>query len=247
MKSSIIYFIGLVAVVVTIASACSTDPYNLGPVPPILTADDLSAEELAFHTNMMNLTIQVTKQYNTTVLFSALIAHKNGSILCTGINKQKDGLHLHSEMVAIMNCTDKLRALGVKPNFSDYYLYSTGESCSMCTGAMSWTGFSKNIFASSNRHLYCEKCLGEQLLPSNLIAYANGWNQTSLRIIGGILSNYTDNQLFKSYCNNASSPYRVEPKCNADYSPTCKANSATSSVASFGLVSLVAGVISLLI
>eukprot|EP01133_Synstelium_polycarpum_P015028 gene15028-17776_t len=227
MQSFTIVLIAALAFV-AIATACTTSPFNLPPVKRALGPADLKPEELLHHERLMNLTIAAKATFNTTSIFTALIAHNNGTVLCTGRNQGKLNSLNHAEMEAMNNCT---RMYGMK-NFANHTLYSTGESCPMCVGAAMWNAMDRIVYASSNRKLHCDYCLGEILMDSEVVANANGLGFKNLEIIGGIMANYTDNVHFKSYCNT-SSIYFVQPNCTANFQRECPNPSTASTFSGF--------------
>jgi tRNA(Arg) A34 adenosine deaminase TadA len=78
--------------------------------------------------------------------FGAVIV-KDGEVLARGRNlgKQEQDPTAHGEMVAIRNF---LKAHGPEPMHGST-LYTSGEPCCMCMGAIVWCGITRLVFAAS--------------------------------------------------------------------------------------------------
>jgi tRNA(Arg) A34 adenosine deaminase TadA len=82
--------------------------------------------------------------------FGAVIV-RDGTILARGRNlgRTTDDPTAHGEMVAIRRA---LKAHGSKP-LKGATIYTSGEPCAMCMGAILWCGFGRMVFAASVEQL----------------------------------------------------------------------------------------------
>ena len=82
--------------------------------------------------------------------FGAVIV-RDGNILARGRNlgRTTDDPTAHGEMVAIRRA---LKAHGSKP-LKGATIYTSGEPCAMCMGAILWCGFGRMVFAASVEQL----------------------------------------------------------------------------------------------
>ncbi|KAM9996130.1 hypothetical protein ACTFIY_002327 [Dictyostelium cf. discoideum] len=225
-KYLVLFFATLCLVSKVLSCENGMNPYYSTPeqVPVPLTA--VAGDELSYHQGYMQQVIDFAKEKGA--LFVASIVHKNGTQIVIDMNlgRQMKDLTQHAEIVVIQ----KANALYGISNFSDYTLYTTGESCLMCQGAILYSGFSKVVYGTSIKTLYCDKCMSQVPIDSTfLTAYGyglgDGWNRPT--IIGGVLSNITDNQVFKNYCNMTTSIFKVHPLC---VDPNNSSSSLTFSV-----------------
>ncbi|EGG21693.1 CMP/dCMP deaminase [Cavenderia fasciculata] len=227
----------LVAVLcATLVSGCSNTPYK-NEVSPVYYANNLTATELALHEGNMQKVIDYYLNGPTGAksFFSALIVDAvTNEEICYGYNQGGKSMIYHGEIQAIMNCT----TITGRNSWSGTYLYTTGESCPMCQAAIMWSGFDKVIYGSSIKTLYCENCMTQIALDSNVVngqgfGLVQANNQTAwkpVQIIGGILSNITDTKVFRNYCNSTTSIFKATPYCNADfvgYNNTCAGTNST--------------------
>lgn len=113
--------------------------------------------------------------------FGAVI-EKGGRILATGHNS---GVKLndptaHGEMTAIRHFV-AARPAG---ELEGATIYTTGEPCPMCMGAIVWCGFGRVVFAASIRELSTR--LGQIMITSDSIAAAAPFAE--MEITGGVLA-----------------------------------------------------------
>jgi tRNA(adenine34) deaminase len=113
--------------------------------------------------------------------FGAVII-RDGKILAKGRNlgRTTDDLTAHGEMVAIR------RFVSVRPvaELKGTTLYTSGEPCPMCMGAILWSGIGRVVFAASIEELATE--IGQIMLSSRTVADAAPF--ANIAITGGILS-----------------------------------------------------------
>ncbi|GAM24059.1 hypothetical protein SAMD00019534_072340 [Acytostelium subglobosum LB1] len=217
--------VALIALV-SVASACSNTQYKTAAPVIVKTLADLTQQERTLHETKMQEIIDLSHKLvaagQITAIFTASIVDPaTGKTLCmTGNNGARASI-LHGETNVILNCSDTYPGRSWK----DHYLYTTGEPCPMCQSAIMWSGFQKVIYATSIKTLYCDKCMTQILIDSNVVTgYGYGLETynaayTPLEIIGGVLANVTDNTVFENYCVNKTFWTSKTPLCNADYNP----------------------------
>ena len=74
-----------------------------------------------------------------------LVRRTDGAVMATGVNRWHASPILHGEMDALNNCV----ALHPKIDWSEIDLYTTGEPCAMCQGAILWCGIRVVVFGTS--------------------------------------------------------------------------------------------------
>jgi tRNA(adenine34) deaminase len=113
--------------------------------------------------------------------FGAVIV-RDGEVLSRGRNlgKTTNDPTAHGEMVAIR------RFVAVRPaaELKGTTLYTSGEPCPMCMGAILWCGIGRVVFAASIEELATK--LGQITLASRTVANAAPF--ANVDITGGILS-----------------------------------------------------------
>jgi tRNA(Arg) A34 adenosine deaminase TadA len=113
--------------------------------------------------------------------FGAVIVHAGGVIARGGNHgrSQRDPT-AHGEMVAIRNAVDYPGADALK----GATLYTTGEPCPMCMGAIVWCGISRVVYAASITQL--ATVMDQIMVPSTEIAARETFAPVS--ITGGVLA-----------------------------------------------------------
>ena len=113
--------------------------------------------------------------------FGAVIV-KDGKILSLGRNlgKTHDDPTAHGEMVAIRRCLSVHGSAALK----GATLYTSGEPCAMCTGAIIWCGIGRLVYAASVAQIG-EK-MKQIMISSADIAAKAPWDP--LKITGGVLA-----------------------------------------------------------
>jgi tRNA(adenine34) deaminase len=114
-------------------------PFSPAPLRP---APNGSADDEGY----MRLAIEEARKGDFP--FGAVIVH-DGQILARGCNlgRTNGDPTAHAEMVAIR------RALADSGSAAGSTLYTSGEPCAMCMGAILWCGFSRLVFAASIERL----------------------------------------------------------------------------------------------
>jgi tRNA(adenine34) deaminase len=113
--------------------------------------------------------------------FGAVI-EKNGRVLASGRNsgKRLNDPTAHGEMMAIRAFVAAHPAEEMK----GATIYTTGESCPMCMGAIIWCGFGRIVYGASIEEL--SKHIGQIMIDDKTIAAAAPF--TDVEITGGVLA-----------------------------------------------------------
>ncbi len=113
--------------------------------------------------------------------FGAVIV-KNGEAVASGHNSgiRTNDPTAHGEMMAIRAFVAKRPAEQLK----GATLYTTGEPCAMCMGAILWSGFARLVYAASIAEL--SRKIGQIETPSATIAAAAPF--ADIEITGGVLA-----------------------------------------------------------
>jgi tRNA(Arg) A34 adenosine deaminase TadA len=113
--------------------------------------------------------------------FGAVIV-RDGRILARGRNsgRRLDDPTAHGEMMAIRNA---LARRGSRP-LRGATLYTSGEPCAMCMGAILWCGFGRMVFAASIEQLATK--IDQIMIPSAELAAKTKF--VPITITGGVLA-----------------------------------------------------------
>ena len=113
--------------------------------------------------------------------FGAVIV-RDGQVLARGRNlgKTNDDPTAHGEMVAIRRCLADHGSAALK----GATLYTSGEPCAMCSGAIIWCGLGRLVFAASVAQIGAR--INQIMIPSADVA-ANAPFQP-IKITGGVLA-----------------------------------------------------------
>jgi tRNA(adenine34) deaminase len=113
--------------------------------------------------------------------FGAVIV-RGGEVLARGRNlwNQQQDPTAHAEMVAIRRF---LAEYGIE-KLKGTTLYTSGESCPMCMGAIIWCGLSRVVYGASIEEL--SKRIGQIMIDDKAIAAATPF--ADVEITGGVLA-----------------------------------------------------------
>jgi len=113
--------------------------------------------------------------------FGAVIA-RDGKILARGFNmgQRMNDPTAHGEMVAIRACIAADGADALKGTT----LYTTGEPCVMCMGAILWCGIARLVYAASIQEL--SQHMGQVMITASEIAGKAPFAE--IDITGGVLA-----------------------------------------------------------
>ena len=103
-----------------------------------------SAEERARHERLMRLAIVEAKK-NPRWPFGAVIAGRDGQVLAAGVNSGHLNPMFHGEVVAMNDFVARQGNQG----WAETTLYTTGEPCPMCMGAIMWAGIGTVVYGTS--------------------------------------------------------------------------------------------------
>jgi tRNA(adenine34) deaminase len=164
-------------VVAALASAAvlSAGPLSTSDARAEAGASTASAEDVRF----MRLALDEARRGDYP--FGAVIV-KDGKILARGRNlgKSHDDPTAHGEMTAIRRC---LAAHG-SAVLKGATLYTSGEPCVMCMGAIIWCGIGRLVYAASVAQIGAK--MNQIMIGSADIAAKAPWNPIS--ITGGVLA-----------------------------------------------------------
>ena len=127
---------------------------------PLVAAPNESADD----ERSMRLALDEARQGDFP--FGAVIV-RDGQVLARGRNlgKTNDDPTAHGEMVAIRRCLTDYGSASLR----DSTLYTSGEPCAMCMGAILWCRISRLVFAASVEQLQIMKTdrpCGRSIYPS---------------------------------------------------------------------------------
>lgn len=107
---------------------------------------------------------------------------RDGKVMASGHNVgvRTNDPTAHGEITAIRNFISKYPSNDLK----QATIYTTGEPCPMCMGAIMWCGFRRMVYAASIKDLSTR--IGQIMIKSPEIAMADPQNK--IQITGGVLS-----------------------------------------------------------
>ena len=151
-------------------SASNAQAENAAPAQTTANADDVRFMKIALN-----------EARRGDYPFGAVIV-KDGQILSRGRNlgKTKDDPTAHGEMVAIRRCLAAHGSAALK----GATLYTSGEPCAMCMGAIVWCGIGRMVYAASVAQI-AEK-MNQINISSADIAAKAPWDP--VKITGGLLA-----------------------------------------------------------
>jgi tRNA(Arg) A34 adenosine deaminase TadA len=146
---------------------------------------DLDAIPLAEHEAAMRLAIAAA-QANPFYPFGAVvIAATDRAVLAQGVNSGKTNPILHGEIVAINDYASRHGNQG----WADSILYTTGEPCPMCMGAIAWAGIGGVVYGSTITTL-AEVGIAQIMIGASAVRDAAPFYRG--RIMGDVLRAETD-------------------------------------------------------
>jgi tRNA(Arg) A34 adenosine deaminase TadA len=146
-----------------------------------------SAEELRIHEQFMQLAVDVSGG-NASYPFGAVIVdHMTGEVLGRGVNGSSQSPMLHGEAVAI---NDYIARHG-NQGWNRSTLYSTGEPCAMCCGALAWAGVPRVVWGSSIGAIRKSDIAQIDICAVEVAARAYEMYTPEL-YLGGVLADVTD-------------------------------------------------------
>jgi guanine deaminase len=165
---------GVVAALASTA-VLTTTPLSVPDAHAEAGASTASAEDIRF----MHIALNEARRGDYP--FGAVIV-TDGKILSLGRNlgKTRDDPTAHGEMVAIRRCLDVHGSAALKGGT----LYTSGEPCVMCMGAIVWCGIGRLVYAASVAQIG-EK-MNQIMISSADVAAKATWDP--VKITGGVLA-----------------------------------------------------------
>ena len=118
--------------------------------------------------------------------FGAVIVRAmDRQVLASGVNKTADTPTFHGEIVAINDYVARHGTSG----WREVVLYTTGEPCPMCMGAMIWAGLGGVVWGTSIEKLR-EAGINQIIIPATTVIGASPFYNGE--ILGGVLKAETD-------------------------------------------------------
>jgi len=146
---------------------------------------NLDALPLAAHETAMRLAIAAAKANPFYPFGAVIIGAVDRTVLAQGVNNTKTNPARHGEIVAINDYVARHGNQG----WADGILYTTGEPCPMCMGAIVWAGIGGIVYGSSITTL-TEAGIAQIMIGASAVRDAAPFCRG--RIIGGILRAETD-------------------------------------------------------
>ena len=171
--------------VVTLASAAIATRVT-GLKPAHAAAFDLTRIPTSFHERAMRAAIEIGR--SGYYPFAAVIVRPpSEELLARGANNTRVNPTYHGEIV----CMNDYVALHGNQDWEGCVLYTTGEPCPMCMGALIWAGIGGVVYGTSIATL-SQKLGWRQITisASEVVAAASTFRHVAL--LGGILANETD-------------------------------------------------------
>ncbi|WP_202879036.1 nucleoside deaminase [Pseudomonas sp. 770NI] len=132
------YGLGVFSLTYSVAS------FSQEPLAPV-TATNLSAKEKAKHEQFMRGAIEQAKKNKPYPFGAVIVNQETGEVVAEGVNVSSMNPIHHAEIVAI---TDFMERHG-RADLKNMTLYTTGEPCAMCMGAIAWCGIPRVVWGSS--------------------------------------------------------------------------------------------------
>ena len=118
--------------------------------------------------------------------FGAVIVRAmDRQVLASGVNKTADNPTFHGEIVAINDYVARHGNSG----WREVILYTTGEPCPMCMGAVIWAGLGGVVWGTSIEKLR-EAGINQIIIPATTVIGASPFYNGE--ILGGVLKAETD-------------------------------------------------------
>jgi tRNA(adenine34) deaminase len=157
------------SIVVALASAAAASS------GPVLAKSDASPEDERF----MRMALDEARQGD--YAFGCVIT-RNDEVIALGRNlgKTNDDPTAHGEMVAIRRCLADHGSAALR----GATLYTSGEPCAMCMGAIVWCGIGRLVFAASVPQI--GSLTNQIMITSTEVAARAKWDP--VKITGGVLA-----------------------------------------------------------
>jgi tRNA(Arg) A34 adenosine deaminase TadA len=149
------------------------------------TAVSLSAIPLKTHEQVMRVAMKEALR-NSMYPFAAVITNAaSGKILAKGVNNSAANPTLHGEIACVNHYVEQYG----NNNWSNLILYTTGEPCPMCMGALIWAGIGGVVYASSCKAIAKSGIDQIDISAKEVIAASHFWRP---ELLGGVLEKECD-------------------------------------------------------
>ncbi|MFD7904041.1 nucleoside deaminase [Kitasatospora sp. NPDC059747] len=155
-----------------------------GPPPRAVPGDEDGDGE---HERFMWLAVDLARTNPAYPFGAVIVATDTGEVLARGVNAKASSPLLHGETAAI---ADYVARHG-NDGWAAATLYTTGEPCPMCTGAMIWAGLRRIVWASSVDAIRSSGIPQIDLSVREVTARADTFYAPEL-LLGGVLADCTD-------------------------------------------------------
>jgi tRNA(Arg) A34 adenosine deaminase TadA len=150
-----------------------------------VAAIDLTAIPLAEHEAAMRRAILAAEANPFYPFGAVIIGAADRAVLAEGVNNTKANPIFHGEIVAINHYVARYANQG----WSEAILYTTGEPCPMCMGAIAWAGIGGVVYGSSIATL-AQTGIAQIVLDASAVRAAAPFYRG--QILGGVLQAETD-------------------------------------------------------
>lgn len=142
----------------------------------------------------MRRALELARAQLPSVPFTAVIVDQpTGKVVAQGANHSEDNPLWHGETDAIHRCGNEHPGI----NWSQLTLYTTGEPCAMCQGAICWAGISRLVYGSSISFF---QSLGWKFIDIRAEEVAHRTPFNKCEVIGGVLGRECD-ALFRAWAS----------------------------------------------
>jgi tRNA(Arg) A34 adenosine deaminase TadA len=145
----------------------------------------LAAIPLPVHEESMRLAIAAARANPFFPFGTAMVRAGDREVMATGVNNRSANPTLHGEIVAI---NDYVARHGNRA-WGEVILYTTGEPCPMCMGALAWARIGGVVYGTSIETLQ-KLGIDQILLPATAVTAAAPFYRGEIR--GGVLESETD-------------------------------------------------------
>lgn len=157
------------------------------PMAPNATQFIDSPQDMAKHEHFMQMAVDEALKNRRYPFGAVIVRHATGEVLARGVNTTIENSMFHGEIVAM----NHLVARHGNDIWNQLALYTTGEPCAMCMGAMAWAGLPHVVWASSMATISASGIDQIDISARQIAALASSFYQPRL-LAGGILATKTD-------------------------------------------------------
>jgi tRNA(Arg) A34 adenosine deaminase TadA len=169
-------------------NSVQTDSIN--PTPTNLGEDKMGDLD---HERFMRRAIELAANVPAVPFGALIVDRRTGEIVAEGWNKSSTNPTWHGEIDAI----NRLAESQAEFDGSQLVLYTTAEPCTMCQGAILWSGIETVVYGTSIRFLQSQGWRQIDILAEEVVRRSPTWKCT---VIGGVLEQEC-NALFQAASN----------------------------------------------